>query len=341
MEEEQLKPSKITADLENRLTQLKQVLAVTQKRLANTPQGHLRVSQKGHNPEFYQITEPGDPHGTYIPRTKLPLARRLAQKDYDTRLIKQLKQEIRALQKYLAQTKGGDCSKAGGASSGRSDTGHGENSHNTGRDLTAGGRYCAGSALTALYTKLCPARQSLVTPITFTDDQYAAQWQAVSWAGLPFSPDSPDYTTARGERVRSKSEVIIADTLARYEIPYRYEYPLELNYRRKGRGGTSRSDLGDTSTHGADTVNSETSYRPGRTVHPDFLCLNVRTRAEFYWEHFGLMDDGDYLERTLIKLKEFAENNILPGKNLIFTMESASCPLSTRQIENLINEFLL
>ena len=326
METEQLKPSQITADLENRLTQLKEILAATEKRLANTPQGHLRVSQKGHNPEFYHITEPGDTHGSYIPHAKLALARRLAQKDYDARLIKQLKQEIRALQKYLSQTKGGDNCSVGGASTGRSVT-----------DRSGS----PDSALTALYTKLCPARQSLVTPITLTDAQYAAQWQAVSWKGLPFAPDSPDYTTARGERVRSKSEVIIADTLARRGIPYRYEYPLELNYRRNGRGGTSRSDLGDTSTHGADRGNSKTSYRPGRTVHPDFLCLNVRTRAEFYWEHFGLMDDGDYLERTLVKLKEFAENNILPGKNLIFTMESAACPLSTRQIENLINEFLL
>lgn len=277
MEQEQLKPSQITADLENRLTQLKQVLAVTQKHLANTPQGHLRVSQKGHNPEFYQITEPGDTHGTYIPRTKLVLARRLAQKDYDSRLIKQLKQEIRALQKYLVQTKG-------------------------------------GSALTAIYTKLCPARQSLVTPITLTDAQYAAQWQAVSWTGLPFSPDSDDYITARRERVRSKSEVIIADTLARHGVPYRYEYPLKL---KSGRDGAFR------------------------TIHPDFLCLNVRTRAEFYWEHFGLMDDPDYLERTLVKLKDFAENKILSGKNLLFTMESTACKLSTRQIENLINEFLL
>lgn len=294
MEEEQLKPSQITADLENRLTKLKQVLAATQKRLANTPQGHLRVSQKGHNPEFYQITEPGDTLGSYIPRTKLALARRLAQKDYDTRLIKQLKQEIRALQKYLAQTKGGDSCKAGGDSAG----------HGSSPD----------SALTAIYTKLCPARQSLVTPITFTDAQYAAQWQAVSWTGQLSSPDSTDYITARGERVRSKSEVIIADTLARHGIPYRYEYPLEL---KSGRDGAFR------------------------TIHPDFLCLNVRTRTEFYWEHFGLMDDPDYLERTLGKLKDFAENKILPGKNLLFTMESTACKLSTRQIENLINEFLV
>ena len=146
MEQEQLKPNQITADLENRLTQLKKVLAVTEKRLANTPQGHLRVSQKGHKPEFYQITEPGDTRGSYIPRAKLVLARRLAQKDYDNRLIKQLKQEIRALQKYLAQTKGGDSCSVGGGSAG----------HGSSPD----------SALTALYTKLCPARQSLVTPVT-------------------------------------------------------------------------------------------------------------------------------------------------------------------------------
>ena len=187
MEEEQLKPSTIIVQLEQRLAQLQKILSTTQKHLANPVQGHLRVSQKGHNPEFYQITAPGDTHGTYIPRSKLALARR--------------------------------------------------------------------------------------------------------------------------ERVRSKSEVIIADTLARHGIPYRYEYPLEL--------------------------------KNDRTVHPDFLCLNVRTRAEFYWEHFGLMDDPDYLERTLLKLKSFAENHIIPGKNLIFTMESAACPLSTRQVENLINEFLL
>ena len=53
------------------------------------------------------------------------------------------------------------------------------------------------------------------------------------------------------------------------------------------------------------------------------------------------MDDPDYLERTLVKLKDFAENKILSGKNLLFTMESTACKLSTRQIENLINEFLL
>ena len=197
---EQLSPDTLTGRLINRCEELTQLLTTKLKAIKNTPEGHLRIAQahKGQKLQYFQITKRGDTKGTYIPHAKQAMARRLAQKDYDTRLIKELSQEIRILQKYLSLTK-------------------------------------SGSALTDLYTKLSPARRQLITPVTLTDSQYAAQWQAVSWTGLPFSPDSPDYTTARGERVRSKSEVIIADTLARHGIPYRYEYPLELNYRRNGR----------------------------------------------------------------------------------------------------------
>ena len=271
---EQLSPDTLTGRLINRCEELTQLLTTKLKAIKNTPEGHLRIAQahKGQKLQYFQITKRGDTKGTYIPHAKQAMARRLAQKDYDTRLIKELSQEIRILQKYLSLTK-------------------------------------SGSALTDLYTKLSPARRQLITPVTLTDAQYAEQWQAVAWTGLPFSEDSKDYITARRERVRSKSEVIIANTLARFNIPYRYEYPLEL--------------------------------KNGHTVHPDFLCLNVRTRAEFYWEHFGLMDEPDYLERTLAKIKDYAESDILPGKNFLFTMESVVCHLSTIQVENLINEFLI
>ena len=26
----------------------------------------------------------------------------------------------------------------------------------------------------------------------------------------------------------------------------------------------------------------------------DFICLNLRTRQEFIWEHFGMMNDAEY-----------------------------------------------
>ena len=159
-----------------------------------------------------------------------------------------------------------------------------------------------------LYKKFCPARQKLITPVTLTDLQYAEAWQNVTWHPLPFAEDAAEYFTANGERVRSKSEVIIADTLNRHKVPYRYEFPLEL--------------------------------KNGDIYHPDFLCLNLRTRQEYIWEHFGMMDRPDYAERTVRKFKVFGENKILPGKRLLFTMETVESPLNSRQVEGLINEFL-
>ena len=77
------------------------------------------------------------------------------------------------------------------------------------------------------------------------------------------------------------------------------------------------------------------------TFHPDFLCLNVRTRKEFYWEHFGKMGNEDYKENTVGKLNMYVENGFFPGRNLIFTMESGVESLDTRVVEKMIKEFLL
>ena len=157
--------------------------------------------------------------------------------------------------------------------------------------------------------------------MTLTEEQYTQQWKGVSWIGRPFAPDTPVHRTANGERVRSKSEIIIADTLLRHGIPYRYEFPLTLH--------CSADDNDFSSLDG--TV----------TLHPDFLCLNTRTRTEFFWEHFGLMDDPDYSKNAAGKLRLYIENGILPGRNLIITMETQREPLSTRSLEKLIEGFLI
>ena len=134
------------------------------------------------------------------------------------------------------------------------------------------------------------------------------------YEGKSFQPDSPEYYTARGERVRSKSEVIIADTLTRLSIPYRYEYPLTLH-----RGGRKTTSL---------------------TIYPDFLCLNLRTRQEFIWEHFGLMDNSAYSTSAVQKLQTYNQNDIHPGKSLIISTETADLPLNTKHIENIIQTYL-
>ena len=275
---ELIPPDQLAPLLQKRLLQLNEALTQLKKTQKNQPAGHLRIAQKGTNRNyFYHYTSPDDLTGKYIPKKQIELAKALAQKDYNLKLIKQVEKEIFALQEYLTQSKN-------------------------------------GTAIQTLYNNLCPARQTLVTPTLLTDEQYLAEWENITWQGLPFSPDAPQYDTANGEKVRSKSEVIIADTLARYGIAYRYEFPLRLRQTKK------------------DSENA--------TIYPDFLCLNLRTRTEFYWEHFGLMDDAAYATKSARKLRLYAENNIFIGRNLIITMETQEEPLNTRMIEKIILDFL-
>ena len=115
--------------------------------------------------------------------------------------------------------------------------------------------------------------------------------------------------TEKGESVKSKSEKIIADKLNMMNIPYRYEVPLYL----KGYG----------------------------YVKPDFKVLNVSTRKEYYWEHYGMMDNKDYIIKALKKKNSYISNNFIVGDNLIETYESQSCPLDTRNVEKIIKTFLV
>ena len=271
MKTELIHPDILTPQLAARLEELKNCLEIKKKSQRYAPEGHLRISQTPgvRLPQFFHITNPKDFNGNYIAHTKKAFISKLAQKDYDARLIKILQAQIKSLEKYIE---------------------------------------CSNRKIEQLYARMNKIRQSLITPVTLTNAQYIEEWKHITWQGLPFTEDSNEYYTSNKERVRSKSEVIIADLLAREGIPYRYEFPFEFN------------DV---------------------TFHPDFLCLNLRTRQEFIWEHFGMMDSPDYMERAIQKIRIYNENNYFIGKNLIITMETQFNHLNIHQLERLIETFLV
>lgn len=271
MKYEILNPDTLCEKLKILRQELQTILELKIKSQKSAPQGHLRIAQAkgGKKIQYYHFTDPKDLKGKYIPHSKISFAQKLAQKDYDEKLIKLLQKQTRLIEKYLSTSE---------------------------------------NKINELYTKMSYSRRQLVKPVTLTDSLYTKEWLNTSWQKLSYQEEHQVYTTANKEQVRSKSEVIIADTLNRMKVPYRYEYPLEL--------------------------------KDGHKAYPDFMCLNVRTRKEYYWEHFGIMDDSDYLDRTIKKMRLYSENKIFPGKNLIITMESKTNPLNTRQVEILIKEFL-
>ena len=273
MKQEELTPNLVLNDLQSRLKELTAHYKKLKSPQNQQISGKLRVTHRGKYVEYYYINNNTSRYGKYLSKKHHDIARQLAQKEYNSKTIAFLEEEITALKTYLVAT----------------------------------------LKLENYYKNLCPSRQKLITPLTLTNEQYAAQWKTSSYQGLPFAPDSPIYTTNQGERVRSKSEVLIANALAQQKIPYRYEYPLKL--QRHHSGGST-------------------------TLYPDFLCLNLRTRQEFIWEHFGLMDSQEYVANAVSKLNLYTQNKIHLGRNLIITMESSAEPLTPSVIEQMINVFL-
>lgn len=270
---------KIIQALENRLAMLNALLIDKRKALKNAPSGNLRIAKSNGLVQYYRRINPKDTIGSYIHVKNKELAICLAQKEYDKKVSSAAQAEIELLNHTLRTY----------------------NKRNS-KNLLA----------ERVFEKFSPLWQILIHPIRKPDYLFEQEWQAVTYKPKDFSADMPEYLTARVERVRSKSEIIIADTLLRLKIPYRYEYPLNL----------------------------KTTKGEKLTLYPDFTCLNLRTRREFYWEHFGMMDNSEYSEHAVQKLRLYEQNGIIPGKNLIITMETSTIPINTKQIELLAKSYL-
>lgn len=105
---------------------------------------------------------------------------------------------------------------------------------------------------------------------------------------------SPQVLTSFGLKVRSKSEVFIAEKLYEKKISFKYEQPLSAE---------------------------------GKTYYPDFTLFIGK--KEYYWEHFGMMNDEVYAKRTECKIKWYNKN--FP-KKLIWTEEHSHLMLHINEI---------
>ena len=217
--------------------------------LHNVPKGKLKCMNKKKGPQYYWITEKGKANGKYIPKTKLDFAAALAQKAYDQEILKQAKTELAEVEALITLLR----------------------SH----------------ALDRVYENTSEARKALINPIRLPDDEYVKQWKSREYVKKGFEKDDPQYYTMNNERVRSKTEILIANMMVQKSIPYLYEVPVKLI----GFG----------------------------TVYCDFGGLNVRRRKTIYLEHFGMMDDPEYCAKALRKINAYQNNGYFLGDNFIAT----------------------
>lgn len=167
-------------------------------------------------------------------------------------------------------------------------------------------------ALANVFALLHSERKKLITPFEPDEEMFVKLWEQDEYQPGYFSAQTPSIYSNRGERVRSKSEKIIADKYYERGIPYKYEKPLLLKKQAK-------------------TI----------TIRPDFTTLNKRTRMQRYHEHFGKMDDPQYARKALEKIRLYENNGIFIGEQLILTFESSEQPLDNREFELLIEKYLI
>lgn len=164
-----------------------------------------------------------------------------------------------------------------------------------------------------VYNEMCSSRRKAVVPVLEARDDFVERWAEEKYEPYDRWDDvKSEFYTVKGERVRSKAEKMIADELAHYGIPYRYEYPIELM-----------------------------DGRERKTVRPDFIALNCRSREEYIIEHLGMMNKLSYYNHNLDKLDVYERNGYMIGINLIVFHETSDNPLSIMVVRRYLEEFLL
>lgn len=155
-----------------------------------------------------------------------------------------------------------------------------------------------------VYEHMPTGKRFVTKPIELTDEEYIKMWNEQQYEKLAFREGAPEFFSSKGERMRSKSEVIIANLLDKLKINYKYEKPLRLD------------KLG--------------------VVHPDFTLLDVKNRKEIYFEHLGMMDDQVYRNNAINKIRAYEKSGYYMGDRLVITAEIVNCPLDIKVLEKKI-----
>ncbi len=164
--------------------------------------GYLRAYEHNNHFEYYLAETKQDKKPHYIPKKHQTLAKQLAQRDYDLKLLDACYQEKKELERALR---------------------------------TLQNQWEGKSAVKKLHMPpyTSPARSILITPHEITDEEFIEKWLAHKYTCNPYRAEDKIIITDKGDLVRSKSEKIMADKLFSLKIPYRYEAELYLPVTKK------------------------------------------------------------------------------------------------------------
>lgn len=249
-----------------RCTQLNRLIISCSSFLSTAPDGFLKIKTRGDSHYYYAVRMvDGKCKVSYLGNKVTAEVRALAQKTYLQRLINAAKEELDNTERFIDHT--------------------------------------PQTTVENIYSQLSDTRKALIKPYALSDEEFAKRWQEQKYTPKKFREGTPVYMTMKGERVRSKSEQLIADRLYMNNIPYKYECPLQVGEF---------------------------------VIYPDFTILKMSTREDVYLEHCGRMGDEQYADDAVSRFNNYALNGVTPGKRLFTLYETRNIPLDTRVLDQMI-----
>lgn len=150
--------------------------------------------------------------------------------------------------------------------------------------------------------ELSPAYQRAFSRFT---EKELSDWANADYPKCEYEPQHLVHETLNGVLVRSKSEVIIANTMTYYHIPFHYEERLEF------------------------------AGQPGKYFYPDFH-IKLPSGEFKIWEHLGLLSKISYCENTANKLYTYQMNGFVIGKDLILTQDDNKGSCNSAWIDEVV-----
>ncbi len=124
-----------------------------------------------------------------------------------------------------------------------------------------------------------------------------------------YHPENLQYVSSSGILVRSKSELLIADTYTALRIPFFYESRIYL--------------------------------KDGSFITSDFKAFSPSKGRWMYHEHAGMITLPEYRNRFYKKMEDYISVNLYPQHDVLFTFDNPDGTINMQLIQILIRQFML
>lgn len=158
--------------------------------------------------------------------------------------------------------------------------------------------------LSGIYDKFDEAVKQFINPVEISIDEKIRLFKQRIPKDQFIRTGQYVIKTTRGEYVKSMAEYMIAEAFLKYEVPYLYEDKFK-------------------------TIDNQ-------IYKPDFTAINLKTGKILLWEHFGMMENQQYVENNIMKLESYRLSGYYPGNGLIITISTKQHPLENKTVDYIV-----